>query len=445
MADRIWNTTFSSLEEKEYSWFFGGHILATTGMQMQFILFGYLAFDLTGSPSALGVVGLAGALSTLLIGPLGGAFADRVDKRYLIAFAQAGAATSMAIVAVLTLTAVVELWHLFGISLLNGILMSLNMPARQAIVPLLVPRHKLMNAISLQMGGMNLTSIVAPAMAGFLIDPLGTGWVFALGSVLYLASTWAMLRLPHHGMVVERKQRAVLTEMKEGFRYVWHEPTLRTLILLNMLIPILFFPARQLLPVFATDVFDRGPSGLGMLAAISGIGGLSAALLSANLSNAPRKGLLMLVGGLMMTGFAGLFALTPAFELAAIWLAVSAAGQMLLMNTANAVIQAVLPTEMRGRVSAMTMMAFGISPFAVLPVAVAADTFGAPATIAVYSVLGLGLILLLFAASPRLRGLRQDALQRAELSEVQAAARVASGQMTREQAAAMTGPAAGNP
>jgi hypothetical protein len=147
----------------------------------------------------------------------------------------------------------------------------------------------------------------------------------------------------------------------------------------------------------------------------------------------------------MMTGFAGLFALTPAFELAAIWLAVSAAGQMLLMNTTNAVIQAVLPTEMRGRVSAMTMMAFGISPFAVLPVAVAADTFGAPATIAVYSVLGLGLLLLLFAASPRLRGLRQDALQRAELSEVQAAARVASGQMTREQAAAMTGPAAGNP
>jgi MFS family permease len=323
--------------------------------------------------------------------------------------------------------------------------MSLNMPARQAIVPLLVPRHKLMNAISLQMGGMNLTSIIAPAMAGFLIDPLGVGWVFAVGASLYVLSTWAMLRLPHHGMVVERQQRAVLTELKEGFAFAWHEPTLRALILLNMLIPILFFPARQLLPVFASEVFDRGPSGLGLLAAVSGIGGLSAALLSANLSNEPRKGLLMLVGGVTMTGFTALFGLTSSFALAAIWLAVSAAGQMLLMNTTNAVIQAVLPTEMRGRVSAMTMMAFGISPLAVLPVAVAADAFGAQSTIVVYSVLGLGLLLTLFSASPRLRGLRQDALQRAELSEVQAAARVASGQLTKEQAAAMTGPSGGTP
>jgi MFS family permease len=410
-------------------------------MQMQFILFGFLAFDLTGSSSALGIVGLAGALSTLVIGPLGGTFADRVDKRYLVAFAQLGAAFSMGLIAVLTIAGAIALWHLFLASLLNGVLMSLNMPARQAIVPLLVPRHNLMNAISLQMGGMNITAVFAPAIAGLLIDPIGAGWVFAIGAVLYLLATGAMMRLPRHGMVVQRTQRSVLTELKEGFGYVWHEPTLRALILLNMLIPILFFPARQLLPVFTSDVFDRGPGALGLLGAVSGVGGLAAALFSANLSHEPRKGRLMLIGGVIMTGFTALFALTSSFEFAAVCLGISAAGQMLMMNTCSTVIQATLPGEMRGRISAMTMMAFGLSPFAVFPVAVAADVFGAPATITVFSLLGLSLLVVLFALSPRLRGLRQDALQRVELSEIQAAARVARGELSREEAEILTGAA----
>lgn len=435
----IWQNTFASLAEREYAWFFSGHLLFSMGMQMQFILFGFLAFHLTGSAKILGLVGLAGAFSTLFVGPLGGAFADRLDKRYLIAAAQTCAAVSMAVIAVLTISDVIKVWHLVVASLLNGALMSINMPARQALVPQLVPRHKLMNAISLQMGGMNLTSIIGPALASFLIDPLGIGWVYGIGAALFLGATWSMLRLPKHGMVFEREQRSVISELREGFGFVWRDPTLRALILLNLLMPMLFFPARQLLPVFAVEVFERGASGLGMMATAAGIGGVLGALLSANLSHEPRKGPLMFLGGMTMALFTMLFALAPAFELAVLCLAISAAGQMLLMNTTSTVIQASLPSEMRGRISAMMGMSFGLSPVVVFPIAVAADSFGAPATIAVSSLVSLALLAGFFASSPRLRHLRQDALQRSQLSEVQAATLVARGEINREEAANLSG------
>lgn len=435
----FWNTTFASMSETAYAWFFTSHILVSMGMQMQFILFGFLAYELTGSSKSIGLVSIAGAIPTIFLGALGGALADRLDKRLLVATAQISASLTMGALAFLIISGSIEFWHLMVGSLVMASITSINMPARQALVPFLVPRHKLMNAISLQMGGMNLTSIIAPALAGFLIGPLGAGAVLVMSALLFFSGTVATLRLPIHGMTIEREQRSVLHDLHEGFSYIWHQPTLRLLLTVNIVMPMLVFPARQMLPVFAREVFEMGPGGLGLLAAMSGVGGLFGAVLSANLSGQPQKGRLMLIGSISMAVFTLLFALSPAIEPALFFIAASSTGQMIMMTTNSSVIQAILPSAMRGRVSAVTFMSFGLTPLAVFPVSIAADSFGAPATIAVASVLMMVLILLFFAVSPRLRSMRQDALVHSEMSEVQAAGLQARGEISREQAAALSG------
>lgn len=166
-----WGTTFTSLKEREYAWYFAGNIAFFMGMQMQIILRGYLAYDLTGQAFALALVSAAMAIPMLVVAPFGGVVADRVNKRTLLMITQSVAAIASVVIAIMILAGVIELWHLIAVSLVTGTVFSFNMPARQALVPNLVPQHKLMNAISLQMGGMNLTRIIAPATGGLLIAP----------------------------------------------------------------------------------------------------------------------------------------------------------------------------------------------------------------------------------------------------------------------------------
>ena len=228
-------------------------------------------------------------------------------------------------------------------------------------------------------------------------------------------------------------------DVREGFRYIWSHETVRLLIFASILIPMLAFPVQQMLPIFAKEVFHKGPAGLGLMAAMSGVGGLSGAILAANLDRQPHKGRLLLFGGITMGGSLVTFALSPIFELSLLFLCLAAIGQLLFVTTNNTVIQANLPGEMRGRVLSVMMMSFGLSPLGVFPVTTAADVIGAPITIAISAALLLGLLLILFLSSPRLRSLRLDMLEQAELSPVRAAALVAEGRLTEEEAHNLTG------
>jgi MFS family permease len=178
-----WATTFASLHERDYVSFFAGNVSFFMGMQMQFILRGYLAYELTNAASALGVLSASIAVPMLITAPFGGVIADRVNKRTLLIVTQTLTAIASLVVSVLILADMIEFWHLIAVSLVTAVLFSFNMPARQA----LVPQHLLMNAISLQMGSMNLTRIIAPAVAGLLIGPIGVGYVYLITSVLFLS------------------------------------------------------------------------------------------------------------------------------------------------------------------------------------------------------------------------------------------------------------------
>jgi MFS family permease len=438
---------FSALHERDFRWYFVGHTSFFFAMQMNQLLRGYLAFQLTKSAVGLGLIAITMGISMLLVAPLGGVIADRYNKRTLLIGVQLFVAVVNSVLAVLIITDLIEFEHLLVGTLGLGVSISIAMPARQAMVPALVPRHRMMNAISLQMGSMNLTRIVGPAIGALLIVPLGIGGAWAFGVALYLVSVFALFPLPRFGMVATRKPTGFRRELSDGFRYVARHPQLRLLIAAGMMMPLFAFPVQLVLPVFAEEVFEQGPGALGALMAVAGVGGLAGALIAANLDRVSRKSLILLVGTVIMSISYIVFAQSTslgltrptAFALGLVTFGIGNVGGMLFMTTNDSTIQALVSDELRGRVMSLLMMSFGIMPLGIFPIALAVDKFGAPATVAVSSTLMLASLLLFFALSPRLRNLSVDALAHAELSPVQASALVAQGKISQDDAERLTG------
>jgi MFS family permease len=437
---RGWARTFSALRERDYAVYFGGNLAFFLAMQMDQLLRGFYALELTDGAWALGVVSVANATPMLLIAPFGGVIADRYDKKKLLLYSQGFIALVNVLFTVMIFMELVQFWHLLVGALLQGATFSVAMPVRNALVPQLIPRHKLMNAVSLQMGGMNLTRIIGPTIAGLLIAPLGIGSVWAIETVLFTTATLSIIPLPSHGMKGRAEATgSMLPQLAEGFRYIGRTPLMRVLLLSALVMPLFAFPVQLVLPVFAKDVFDMGPGGLGLLMASAGIGGLVGALLTASLDSVPHKGRLMLIGTVLQGGCFIVFAVSPVFGAALLFLALGNIGGMLFMTTNNSVIQTRVPEEYRGRVMAVLMMSFGVMPLGVLPMTLAADAIGAPTAVVISSVLLVVTLALFFITSRELRTLRVTPGRRAELSPSQAAALVAEGKITPEQAAQLTG------
>ena len=437
--------TFSALKERDYAWYFAGNLAFFMGMQMNLVVRGFLAFELVGTAAALGYISVAVALPLLITAPLGGVLADRVSKRTLLAVMQSLAAAANVVVAVLLLTDQIAFWHLLVVGVFTGTFFSVIMPTRQALAPQLVPQHKLMNAVTLQMGSMNLTRVVGPALGGVLIGPLGIGWVYLLMSGLFLTAVLTGLRLPVHGMVSVRHSARFREDLTAGFRFVWRSPVVRMLILTAMLMPLFGFPVQQILPVFVEDVYDRGPGALGVLASAAGVGGLIGALIAANLDNVRAKGRVMLVSALIMVAGFLAFATTKDYWVAAVLLAAGGIGSVLFTTVNNSVIQATIPEEYRARVMSFLMMSFGLMPLGVLPVTFAADAVGAQWAVAGSMLALLAMVLLVFSWSRLLRGLRLDPLGAAALSPVQAAKLVAEGKISQAEADRLTHETEGEP
>ncbi len=430
---------FSALNQRDFAWYFTGNLAFFFATQMNMLLQGYLARDLTGTAIALGLIGASIGLPMLIVAPLGGVIADRENKRTLLIVAQLFVLLNSLVVTVLILSGLIEFWHLLLSTVVSGLGFAFVMPARQALVPLLVPQHLMTNAITLQMGSMNVTRILGPALAGLLIAPFGVGAVWGLVTALYAIAIVSLLPLPIHGMRASRRSTGFGADLAAGFGYVAKQPLIRLLILTGMVMPLFAFPVQFVLPVVIDEVYEMDAGALGIMMSAAGIGGLVGTLVAARLNVLRRKGLVMLGGAVLMGVSFIAFALTPQFVPALILFGIGNIGGMVFQVTNNSTVQAVVDDEMRGRVMSMLMMSFGLMPLGILPLTAAMDQFGAPNTIAASSALMLGLLALLFTLNRRLRTLSVSALAHAELSPVQAEKLVAEGKITREEAARLTG------
>ena len=378
-----WSVGMSALKHRNFQLFFSGQLISLTGTWMQTVAQSWLVYRLTGSSLLLGSVGFASQIPVFLMAPVGGMAADRVNRQRIVIATQ-GASMILAIVlALLTLTHMVKVWHIFVLAALLGVVNAFDIPGRQSFLVDMVGREDLMNAIALNSSMFNGARVVGPAIAGILVAKIGEGWCFFANGVSYIAVIVGLL-LMRVDCPARSKSDSPLEDIIEGFRWVSHTGPIRALLLLLGVVSLVGMPYTVLMPVFADHILHGGAKGLGILMGFTGIGALFGALTLALRTGIKGLGKLISIccAGFGVSLIA--FAFSKLFWLSAFLLIPVGFFIMLQMACSNTLIQAMVPDALRGRVMAVySMMFMGMAPFGALLGGALADRLGAPITVAV--------------------------------------------------------------
>ena len=403
---QVFNRTFEALSIPAYRDMWLGMVVSFGGLQVAIVSRGYLAYDLSGSAGMLGLVGLATGLPMFFFSPFAGVLADRVDKRRLLIGSQVFMLTVAGLLALLIHTGLIAVWHLIVFGFLQGIAFSLGMPTRSSLIPALVGRERLGNAIALSNSGRNMMTIVGPAIAGIIIvtPGLGTAGAFDITALCYGVATLFILRLPK-GAGSEKKAEPgkFSSQMFAGFNYVFTERTLLLLLVLAFVPILLGRPYQMLLPVFQADVLGVDALWLGFLNAATGAGGLLGSLLVAYFSASRHAKLLQTV-------FGGLFGISLLLFAYTSWLPLSLVLVGFVGLTANAYFSlnntlVMLHTDPAyyGRVMSIYMMTFSLMMFAGFPMGLLVDRWGAPQVVGIAGAIIMLFILAISLAVPSMR------------------------------------------
>lgn len=396
---------FSSFSEHQFRWLFASNSTFFLALAGQQVLRSWLAFQITGNARSLGLISAMVAIPMLLIAPIGGVVADRVDRRTLVAAGQAVTVVAESVILWLLISGSLEYWHLLVSAAVLGATFPFIMPARQAIIANSVGRQRLTNAMALNMAAVNTTRVVGPAVAGFLIGTTGAGFAYGLNVALFFIALTCMLGVgpapPAKGTVEASPRR----NLRAGFDYIRSDSLVFVLLFFGLVPMFLVMPFQNLLVVFAEDVWQVGALGFGFLNAASGTGGLVGAILVAWHSKAPGRLRTMMVSVFAFGLFLVLFAISPWYLLALPMVFIASAFANLYSTLNNTAIQVLIPNEVRGRVSSFLMMSFSLPLLGTLPVSALADTVGAPIAISVASALAVVIAIAFYAWSPPLRSM----------------------------------------
>lgn len=406
-------SALAALRIPQYRWLFASNMAFFYAMQGQMLVRLLIVWDLTQDKAMLGYTSFAVAVPMVLISPFGGVIADRMDRRKLILFGQTFLASNEIILLTLLVTGRLEFWHLVTGAFLMGCTFPIIMPSRMAIVVRIVGKDTLGSAMALTSGGMNAMRIVAPAMAGFLVAPLGIGGTYAVGVSLYVLAALFMLGVKSTPPPMAGVTESLLTDVREGIQYMRSHSTVLVLMLFGLLPMFLAMPFQTLLVVFADEVWNVGERGFGMLQGMAGTGGMIGAFIIARRGERPERLRLMIVSVIAFSSFLLMFSASPSF-LIALPLILAAnvfAGIFQILN--NTAIQLLVPEEVRGRISGFLMMSFGLTPLGTLPMAILAERVGAPIAVAAASALVLVGAIVWYLASPVLRGIDEALLESA--------------------------------
>ena len=377
---------------------------------MQTTAQGWLVLDLTDSPALLGVTSAIQSAPTLLLSLLAGVLADRMDLRRMLVVTQSAGALLAGILAVLTTTGTIQLWHVLVIAGLAGSAQAFGMPAFQAVVSTIVERHAIGNAIALNSAQFNLGRILGPAVAGIAIAIGGLAlafWANALSFVI-VAVVVALLPIRSPAALV-RVEASMWSNLVDGIDYLRRERVIRVLVLLAAVPALFVLNYLVLMPVYARDVLDIGAPGLGMLTAGVGVGALTGALSVAVLRPSGGSGALLLLGLTVSSTALIVFAVSRWLPLSLVALAVLGAAQVAYYATTNTLIQILVPARLRGRVMSLYILtSLGVIPFGNLLAGLVAQQFGPTVALAGGGLLTLVAVGGVAIAFPALRRLRAE-------------------------------------
>ncbi|MEX2367052.1 MAG: MFS transporter [Pseudohongiellaceae bacterium] len=399
--------TFIAFESVPFRWLAGSHLAFFLAMQGQLLVRSLLAWELTGSELALAWVNLAIAIPMVFGAFIAGAVIDRVERRMLVMLAQSLILLNESIVLVLLINGKLLFWHLLGTSFVMGMIFPFVMPTRMAMVYALVGRTRLGNAMALQSGTMNVARVLGPAMTGILIPLISLQGAYMVAISLYLISTACMMILPACHPE-QREGKSLLMDITYSFTYVASHRNILLCLVFGLFPMLLAMPVFSLLVVFADQVWQTGESGLGMLMATLGGGGILGALWVARLGANIRRARFMMAASLVFGILLACFSLSPYFALALLLLLSANVFSNISQTLNNTIIQLLAHDEVRGRMSSLVMISFGLTPLGVLPIAFASEKFGITVTVFTACILLCFIVLGFFLFSPTLRKLDEE-------------------------------------
>jgi len=350
-------TTFAALRDsRNYRLYFGGQAVSMAGTWMQTVAQGWLVLQLTGSSTLLGVVTACQFLPVTFLGPLGGVVVDRFDTRRLLIATQVVAGGLAVLLGLLTVLNVVQLWMVFVVAIGLGAVAVVDTPARLTFVLELVGPELVSNAVTLNSVNMNAARIVGPSIAAVTIALIGVGPCFLLNGASYIAVIAALMVLDRSTMLAKVVTPRAKGQVREGLRYVWHTPTLRTPLLMMFLIGTLAYEFQVILPVMAKYTFDGDAGTYGVMTAAMGVGAVLGGLVVAGKSS---HGIDSLARISVAFGVSiALVAVSPTLPIAIAALVIVGAASITFLARANTTLQLSAAPMMRGRVMALWTVAF---------------------------------------------------------------------------------------
>ncbi len=398
---------FRSLANRSFRYMWFGQLGSATAMHADMVARGILVWELTGSSTAVGGVLGARAIPMLTIGVFGGVAADRFDRKKLLMVIQSWSLLMHIIMAALILTDVVELWHVFAIAVGLGASMALNQPVRTTIVPNLVPRTQLTNALTLNSIAINSTRLVGPAIIGFVIAVSNTGSAYVLSALAYVVVLWMTTRIEMPEKLSTRSQGNPLSQLIEGFRYILRNRLVLALVAFGLGPLAIGFAYQSLLPQLV-DELGYDTSMIGYIMSVGAIGGLAGGLTIASKRDITAKGRLLTLSavayGLGLLGFAGAAEVNVLLLVFPLIIVIGVSQTSFrAMNTT--LLMESTPDRFRGRVVAATLLDTGMMPAAALIAGYFADQWGVWAGFTALSIGIFAVIAVVLVLHPKIRGM----------------------------------------
>ena len=355
-----------ALRNPNFRLFWSGNFLSNIGTWMQNVAQGWLVLTLTNSAFWLGVVGFAGSIPFLFFSLFGGVIADRVNKRRLLLITQTVMMLLAFLLAALAWLKIITVWEVAGIAFLNGVAMSMNAPSYQALVPRLVKREDLTNAIALNSAQFNMSRILGPTLGGYAMVLFGVAGNFFLNGASFLAVIWALLHIQYPQEKPARHE-SMWSSLRGGFTYLRSERQMLVLVWMTASVSMLGLPFLTFIPYFAKVQLHSGESGLGWLLAASGFGAVLGAMTIAILGVIRHRGVVLTVAGVIFFIAIIGFSYSQNFALSAFLALFEGFSGISMISCFNVSIQHLSSDEMRGRIMSIYTTSFlGLPPLGAL-------------------------------------------------------------------------------
>jgi predicted MFS family arabinose efflux permease len=393
---------FKAFQYRDFRLMWFGACTSSIGTWMQIVAQGWLIYRLSHSAFLLALDQFLGGIPIFLFSLIGGVVADRVERRKILLGSQYVQMATATILTMLVATGVVHVWHILCLSFISGFAQAFGGPAYQALIPTLVEKDDMPNAIALNSIQFNVAVMVGPALAGQALAKLGEKWCFGLNALSFLAPIISLSIITARFLPAKTTE-SMFTSLKEGIKFTRKQSSMEALIVLAFCMTALAMPMRTYFPVFVKDIFHRGPETYGNLLALMGLGSIFGSLGIAGAGNFRKKGLVALAALFCLGAGISAFALSKSLPFSGVVLVLVGASMMAVFATVSSLVQLITTNEMRGRVMSVYNFAFrGGMPMGNLLSGWLVPMFTAPVVLGVNGLLLILLALYFFLVQRRL-------------------------------------------